>query len=254
MMTTRGIASMLERAYRDVRDGGVSLDELRARVQSASRALRNNARTRLVLRAWTEYERLIAQLGAIDPAELFDRAAKAVAKGAEVKPQLLAGFYDMTRVQLRLVEALRDAGHLAAAWLPIDPASDDYRFANQFVAALGDNHSGLSTQDSGLGRHDSVLSPQSSVLSVHDTKIAELETVARAIRALLDNGTEPRTIGVVARSIDPYDARLFHRFAGELQFGTTYAEETPLGGPGRAPEEGRVLLEWMTENESTWRQ
>lgn len=26
-----------------------------------------------------------------------------------------------------------------------------------------------------------------------------------------------------------------------------------LGGPGRAPEEGRVLLEWMEANESIWR-
>ncbi len=27
-----------------------------------------------------------------------------------------------------------------------------------------------------------------------------------------------------------------------------------LGGPGRAPEEGRVLLEWMEANEPAWRQ
>jgi hypothetical protein len=26
-----------------------------------------------------------------------------------------------------------------------------------------------------------------------------------------------------------------------------------LGGPGRAPEEGRVLLEWMQDNEPAWR-
>jgi len=27
-----------------------------------------------------------------------------------------------------------------------------------------------------------------------------------------------------------------------------------LGGPGRAPEEGRVLLDWMEANEPAWRQ
>src|SRR5438477_1911748 len=72
MMTTRGIAAMLERSYRDVRDSGLTLDDLR------SRARRD--RTRAVVRAFAEYERLIASLGAIDPADLLTRAARAIGR------------------------------------------------------------------------------------------------------------------------------------------------------------------------------
>src|SRR5262245_1421560 len=88
MMQTRGIAAMLERTYRDLRDGGMTLDQFDARRQ----------RTRLALRAWREYERLIAQLGAIDPADLLARAAQLAPEAA---PQIVAGFYDMTAMQLR---------------------------------------------------------------------------------------------------------------------------------------------------------
>src|SRR5437763_9388329 len=94
MMQTRGIASMLERTYRDLRDGGVTLARFEPR----------RTRARLALRAWREYERLIAQLGAIDPAEILDRAA---ALAPRAKPPIVAGFYDMTAMQQRLIDALR---------------------------------------------------------------------------------------------------------------------------------------------------
>src|SRR5436305_1405098 len=82
MMQTRGIASMLERTYRDLRDGGLTLARFEPR----------RTRARLALRAWREYERLIAQLGAVDPADLLDRAA---ALAPKANPQIVAGFYDM---------------------------------------------------------------------------------------------------------------------------------------------------------------
>ena len=239
MMTTRGIAAMLERSYRDVRDGGMSLADVKV-----SPRLRNPVRTRLIVRAWTEYERLIAQLGAIDPAELFARATRLVIPSVSEGPgrvgnddahaptqvpryarddsrYLLAGFYDMTGMQFRFVEALRDAGRLAGAWVPVD-SGDAYTFASSFVAKLG---------------VDSVLSPQSSVLRVrspqtsvvaHDTRFSELQATAHAVRSLLDAGVAPRSIAVVSRSVDPYDARLFHRFAASLGFTTSWTEETPL--------------------------
>ncbi|HVR41269.1 MAG TPA: hypothetical protein VMU84_19400, partial [Thermoanaerobaculia bacterium] len=110
MMESRGVATMLERSYRDVRDGGLTLAELRV-----DRRLCNPERTRLLLRVWNEYERLIAQLGALDPAELLTRAARHASAARE---QWLAGFYDMTGVQLRFVDALREAGKLRAIWIP----------------------------------------------------------------------------------------------------------------------------------------
>ncbi|HEV2720894.1 MAG TPA: hypothetical protein VG323_12810, partial [Thermoanaerobaculia bacterium] len=111
MMESRGMAAMLERSYRDVRDSGVTLADFDARARRA--ALRNARRTQLVIRAWREYERLIAQSGAIDPADLLGRAA-ALAKRAHLAPQIVAGFYDMTGAQLAFVESLP----LAAVFVP----------------------------------------------------------------------------------------------------------------------------------------
>src|SRR5687767_10399487 len=58
LMEGRGVAAMLERSYRDVRDSGLTLDEFASRAKSA--VLRNPARTKTIIRAWREYERLIA--------------------------------------------------------------------------------------------------------------------------------------------------------------------------------------------------
>src|SRR5437588_10858425 len=96
MMASRGIAAMLERSYRDVRDSSLTLDDLRTRAERVR--VRNRDRMRLIIKAFAEYERLIAAIDAIDPAELFTRAARAVDR-ANIKPQLIAGFYDMTGLQ-----------------------------------------------------------------------------------------------------------------------------------------------------------
>src|SRR5450759_1455489 len=55
LTSTRGAAGMLERSYRDVRDGGVTIGEFSRRVTNA-RSLRNRERIRLALRAWQLYE------------------------------------------------------------------------------------------------------------------------------------------------------------------------------------------------------
>jgi hypothetical protein len=91
MMETRGTAVMLERSYRDVRDGGLSVAAIAARTKSDS--LRNRDRLRAIVRAWEEYERLVSKLGAIDPADLLSGAARAIAAGAAIRSQVVAGFY-----------------------------------------------------------------------------------------------------------------------------------------------------------------
>src|SRR2546430_12720028 len=55
IMASRGIASILERSYRDVRDSGLALDDLERQARP---------RGRLALRARREDERRIAELGA----------------------------------------------------------------------------------------------------------------------------------------------------------------------------------------------
>jgi PD-(D/E)XK nuclease superfamily len=185
MLESRGIAAMLERSYRDVRDSGFTLRTFERRVHSVERSLRSARRTRTIIEVWYSYERLISRLGAIDPADLLERAAAL----PKLKPQIVAGFYDMTGVQRKLIESLAP---------PLT-----------FVPLVG-------------GQAPSPL------LTEYDTKHAELESICDDVRRLLDEGVRPDTIGITARSIDAYDARLINRFAAARGFGTTLAEETPL--------------------------
>src|ERR1051325_4501406 len=247
MMESRGIGSMLERAYRDVRDGGLTLDDLRARVGRAGRNLRNASRTRAILRAWSEYEKLIAQLGAVDPSEVLARAAALVSDaphpplrgtfsppgGAKVLAQepsprasggggfLLAGFYDMTGVQLALVSALDRAGLLEAVYIPVGDG-EACRFAKPFVSRF-----------TTIGRAESppyvlhIKEPRVAVSEL-ETRHVELEDACREIGALLAAGVKASDVAIVARAVDPYDGRLVQRFAAAHGFTTTYEDEKPL--------------------------
>jgi RecB family exonuclease len=206
LMESRGVASMLERSYRDVRDSGVTLAELQSRIK-ATRALRNARRTDAIVRAWTEYERLIAQLRAIDPADLLATATRLLERGAHVPPQLVAGFYDMTGAQRALVRALGTID----VYVPTDAA-----FAQPLL------------EDFGI-RESMPARPQALTRATpYDTPYDELRDVCGQVAALLADGTSPRDIGIVARSLKPYDARLVQRLAAEHGFTTTLSDETPL--------------------------
>ncbi|HEX7153355.1 MAG TPA: PD-(D/E)XK nuclease family protein [Thermoanaerobaculia bacterium] len=247
MMESRGVASMLERAYRDVRDSGLTLEEFRARAQR--RPLRNPGRTKLIIRAWEEYERLIARLGAIDPADLFVRAAERIRRGAAVPPQLLAGFYDMTGVQFAVVDALRETQKLAAVWMPID-----HPFSRPLAERLGDDGTDRTDEvchperSEGTGREGHAKTPFTQPLpprslatlgmtrndrpgvhlTVYPTRHDELRETCRTVSDLLAAGVDAHDIGIVARSMDAYDKQLLHRFAAEHGFRTTLAEIIPL--------------------------
>jgi len=184
MLESRGIAAMLERSYRDVRDSGFTLRAFERRVHSVERSLRSARRTRTIIEVWYSYERLISRLGAIDPADLLERAAAL----PKLKPQIVAGFYDMTGVQRKMIESLAPL----VTFIPL------------------------------------VSHQQTPTVTEYETKHAELEAVCDEVRKLLDAGVKPDAIGITARSIDAYDARLINRFAAARSFGTTIAEETPL--------------------------
>ena len=212
ILETRGIASMLERTYRDVRDSGLRLGELRRTIDT-TRGLRNVSRTRLLLRVWETYERLITEAGAIDPADLLDRAATIVElEGvASCLPQFVAGFYDATGSQMRLLTALREAGRIESFWIPIDGDSTErYRFAERFIRSLQDVEVEPRPQLS-------IARPQVSI-AMHDTRENEVRSVCSAVAALIRTGTSPATIGVVGRTLDAYDVELLRRFAGEYGF------------------------------------
>lgn len=211
MMESRGVASMLERSYRDVRDSGLSLADFTRRV-SAARGLRNPRRTEAIVRAWNAYERRIAALGAIDPADLLTRAARAI--GAHTAPQLLAGFYDMTGAQWQIVEALRNAHRLAGVWIPTTEG-----FAHPFIRRFGEHE---------LAAGDWRLADERAEVLQYETRFDELRGVCERVAADLASGADPREIGIVARSLEPYDLHLLQRFSGEMGFRISAQEEIPL--------------------------
>ena len=213
VMDSRGVASMLERAYRDARDSGVTLADVSRRMAST----RTRPLVGVVTRAWADYERLIAQLGAGDPSDRLRRATQLVDGNAPLEPRfLLAGFYDMTGAQLQFVEALLRRRLIEGIWVPTEA-----RFAHAFVSAVG-----LHAE---VAREPVIASAAPRLEAVqYDNGISELRDVCARVGALLRSGTSPNEIGIVARTLQPYDAHLLNRFAREHGFATTLHEEIPL--------------------------
>src|SRR5260221_5636453 len=224
ILESRGVAAMLERSYRDVRDSDTTLDDFEARLRG-TRSLRNRARTKLVVRVWREYERLIAALGCIDPADLLSRAAQRI--GVATKPQLVAGFYDMTGAQILLVEALNDHGKLEGLLIPAT-GDEAYAFAGKLIERF--------RKDASVKQPASRSSAAWSI-EAHRTARDEVRAVCGAIKDLMASGVSPAAIGVVARSLEPHDADRVNRAAARYAFGTTAAVRLPL----RAHRIGRAI-------------
>jgi|GEM_PF-471393 len=215
MMESRGIAGMIDRSWRDVRDGGWTLAEFESRARNAR--LRNGERTRLVVRAWREYERLVGQLEAIDPAELLRQAAALIESGrVTIAPQILSGFYDMTGAQRRVIEALRAAGQLEAVYVPA-AEGEAYRFAEPFIKSF----------DTEQPSNPATQQPNWHVVQ-YDTRTIELREICSEVATLLREGTDARDIGIVARTLDPYDVALLNRFAAAEGFALSTGDETSL--------------------------
>ncbi len=213
IIDSQALGAMLQRSYRDVRDAGLTLDEFEQHLGS----MRSRRRAEAMLRAWRDYERLIADLGAVDPADVLLRAASLI-ESSNGKPQVVAGFYDMTGAQLRIVHALSKAGRLAAIFVP---ASDDDAFANHYVKQLP----------------DCVLAPQSATLRIKipaseiaqfETRAVELREVCKVVNKRIDEGASLASIAIVARSLTAHDIRLIHRFADESGFEVSAVETSPL--------------------------
>ncbi len=220
MMETRGTPAMLERSYRDVRDAGQTVSGIAAR--SKSDALRNRDRLRAIVKAWEEYERLIAKLGAIDPADLLATAAKAVRSGAAVPPQIVAGFYDMTGAQFAVIEALQAVEKVEAIHVPVDPhRAAAYTFATPFLQRFAG--APLSPRDKSIE-----IRKLSWSIDEHRTREDEARSTTVAIAARLAAGVDPSSIGVAARSLEPYDVALLDRFARAHGFAFSTRPSIPL--------------------------
>jgi ATP-dependent helicase/DNAse subunit B len=222
MFETRGAAAMLERTYRDIRDSGLTLSAFADRTRRAG-SLRNADRLRVLIRACEEYERLIRALGATDPADILLRAAALVQAGAVVTPQILAGFYDMTGAQLRVIRALQEVERLAAIFVPADlEDAASYAFATPFVQAMESSAAPLSAPSRLKIRREQ------TALSEYRTREDEVRGICAEIAVLLEEGVPAESIGVAARALEPYDVHLFERFARAWNFTVSAPVIVPL--------------------------
>src|SRR5204863_3826596 len=143
-------------------------------------------------------------------------AAEKIEAGAKIEPQVVAGFYDMTGVQKRLLSALAAAGKLAAIYVPIGEGPA-YAFASRFIEG----------QPAAAVLH--FKKPQATV-DAYASNEMEIRGVCRAVRQLLDAGSAPSEIGIVARTLDPDDIRLLQRFSNEEAFAVTARNDLSLLG------------------------
>jgi len=234
LFDTRGVVSMLERSYRDLRDSGWSIEQLEKGARA--RPLRNRERTLLVTRIWRHYEKLIAAAGALDPADLFAHAAAAIAGVPDLPPQAVAGFYDMTGVQFSLVSALHRSGKLDSVDIPLPPPGwregqldgERYRYGERLVTRLTTEL--LFEPMTDLAEPHGTDRRPSFTVEQRPTRDEELQAVCQSVRRLLDDGVPASAIGIVSRATDPHDAALVRRFAAELGFGVTDQTTRPLRG------------------------
>ena len=177
-------------------------------------------------------------------AGVFRRAREALEGDPERLPTRAAfvyGWADATGVQLDLLEALvRGSGACIVLDHPPDPADPadagpGPRWTERLRLRLGDAAGGLASGP-GEARLDAVEAP-----GTH----AEARAVAGRIRALLDRGAAPESIGIVLRDPTPYRHAL-HAQLGRL--GIPFS-----GGVGPVGPAGRrlaALLELLERGES----
>lgn len=217
-----GIGSLLRRSYRDLRDGGVTLAEAQPRLRRADLVVP-------ALEVWKEYGAILSRSGTIDPADLLARAMMLLPQ-LEGSPQIIFGFYDATRMQERLFEALASSQRLDSVWVPVVP-SEDTRFAQRFLETLRPR----------LGEEILVsrrAETSDFAIETMSNPRREAKEVCRRIRQLLEEGVDPRAIAIVVRSIDEVEATLYDRAAEEFGFAIERGRERPLA----ASRIGRAVL------------
>lgn len=215
LASIHGAAAMLLRTHRDVRDSGLSLDELSARV-TRQKSLRNRDRIASAVAVWKRYEALLAEGGATVGADLLAAASRAIREGARIAPQIVFGYYDATAAQLDVLRALAGAGLVDSVWLPapLDASTSrpepDFAYAAPFVEAL-------------LGGNIEIAGPaaaddRAGAWEIRDfpSPMAEIRETCREIRRLVDGGAPPSSCAIVMRSTEAPQLALLDRVARDF--------------------------------------
>lgn len=197
----------VESAVRDLLDAGYGphhqeavlekIGELRDRVSPPRRQ-----RARALVQIATEVAGRLEELESRRPDQAPQRAAEALRRlGPAALPSqalVIHGFADLTGVAADLVQTLLAVvGGAVLLDRPPDPASPDQDDAG---AVFLDR---LEVQLGGLAREASPYNPPPPLLAAFAAPTAEAEVrqVAHRVRALLDAGATPESVGIVAREL-----------------------------------------------------
>ncbi|HVT44888.1 MAG TPA: PD-(D/E)XK nuclease family protein [Thermoanaerobaculia bacterium] len=235
-----GIASMLERSWRDVRDSGLIVSDIASKLDR----LRDRRRGEAMIDSWRRCEEILRSMGSIDPADLLEKAVLRIGEGCAVARQIVFGFYDTTGMQQRFLEVLGSRNLVEEIHFPIplesDRPAEGWEFAAPFAAWAR----------SIAGEVASVAVPRDERFSTSIRSWSgveeEIREIFRSIRSLLDRGVLPGEIGIVPRTIDPAESLLVRRFAREYAVPLDAPADTPLAGHRF----GRALLTLFTIDES----
>jgi hypothetical protein len=238
---------IVEATARDLVDAGIEahlaepLDDLLAEQASAD-AERMRAVVRATLRAIAALERE----GHAPRAALLQRAAEVVRIHGDAALPTAAmwvyGFADATGVVADWIEELlRRFDARVVIDVPPDPfevGAFESEFSQPFVERM--EHAASECESLSA----EVTEPSSLALVRAPGAVAEVRAVALRIRALLDDGVAPESIGVVARGLNPYRASLEANFTGlAIPFSAPGAAGSPDAQTRRLAAAARLFAE-----------
>jgi PD-(D/E)XK nuclease superfamily len=212
---------------------------------------RAQALVRVAARTAGELERLgLARAG-----DVQRRAAEALGRDPDLLPAravLVHGFAEVTGVAGDLLEAvLRARGGRLIVDLPPDPADArataetavEGAFARRLLERFGGGFAGTA----GAAPLPAAFPPATLLRRAAPGAEVEARAAAAAARALLDAGTPPERVGIVARDLAPYRIAL-RRHLGRA--GVPFSGVGEAGPAGAAGRRARALLELLRRGEA----
>jgi len=208
-----------------------------------------HARARAVVAAAAGTARAMTEFGVGRPGARLARAAALLADRPGLLPARavwIHGFADATGAASDLLAALvRHLGARALVDLPPDPARPERRnlgaaFVDRLLSRLG-------TSARRSLHEDGRVRPALRAVRAAGTD-AEVRAVADRIHALLEAGTVPEEIGVVARHLGSYAVAVRTHFT---RLGIPFSTRSQLGPPDARARRIHALLDLLTGRDAT---
>jgi hypothetical protein len=208
-------------------------------------------RARALARVAARTEAVMREIGLGRVSTLLRRAIELLAADPEralpSRAILIHGFSDATGVATDLLQGLLRRGALLILDQPPDPAGGsgaERAFTARFTERLGSVARFVPAPPAAQD------SPQNlaGLIERFDAVGAEAEAreVARRVRELLDAGTRPEAIGVVARDLAPYALHLARHFR---RLGVPFSGVAARGGLAPAGRRARAMLDLLRRGE-----